>query len=106
MIIEETFGKIIDGLKGIIGETERPSVISEMYAALSKKYRGLIRYANFKSDILQALRELGNCIIITQQLEETLRLKQTLAKGLVIPIIGETMNSTSFYAMGQVSRLT
>ena len=58
---------VVTGIReGPLNESNTKDTYEHFY----QKYRALLTYKDFKSEIMQCFREVGNCIIITQLLEE------------------------------------
>lgn len=62
--------QILDSIAGSISDQVISGNPAEIYKMAFDKYRSLTGYKEFKSEILQAFRELGNSIVVIQLLEE------------------------------------
>lgn len=71
----------------------KPGDIRSIYDQLRQKYIDLISYKEFKSEILQGFREMGNAIVVIMLLEEHMRLKFNLSKNLIKDVIGDEEKS-------------
>jgi Cytoplasmic Fragile-X interacting family len=47
-----------------------PGTTKDIFDQLFVQYRSLIAYKEFKSEILQSFREIGNAIVVTQIIDE------------------------------------
>ncbi|KAI8914667.1 cytoplasmic fragile-X interacting family-domain-containing protein [Gorgonomyces haynaldii] len=106
LIVERALLQSMDTIQSFLAKERDPvferSFVGE-YDFLEEKYQSIIHFKDLKPEILQGIREIGNCLVVMQLLEEHMRLSWTKSKALIQDVIGlEEGQKTYLATLGQL----